>query len=171
MIFPILKLAYFYSQLTLTFTQCISFLVWYNNRIIFFMEQYPIPQFIEQEGKVAFFISFRQFFYLVGAGIICFFLYFALPRPLFFLFSILVFIVAAALAFITINGAPLINILLNSVGFAASSKNYVWKKKESLYPFKTIKRVEIKKINEGSILKAQQGRLRKMKTGVELKTK
>ena len=44
------------------------------------MEQYPIPQFIEQEGKIAFFISFRQFFYIVGAGAICFILYFALRQ-------------------------------------------------------------------------------------------
>lgn len=135
------------------------------------MEQYPIPQFIEQEGKIAFFISFRQFFYLVGAGLICFFLYFALPRFLFYMATIIIFSVAAGLAFITVNGAPVINILLNSVGFASSSKNYVWKKKESLYPFKTIKRIEIKKIEDGAVLKAQQGRLRKMRTEVELKTK
>ena len=37
-----------------------------------FMEQYPIPQFIEAESKIRFLISFRQFFYLVGAGVACF---------------------------------------------------------------------------------------------------
>jgi hypothetical protein len=127
------------------------------------MEQYPIPQFIDQEGKIAFFISFRQFFYLVGAGVICFLLYFVLP---FYFFAI-----AGGLAFITINGAPVINILLNSVGFAAGSKNYVWQKKESPFPFKTIKKVEIRKIEEGPLLRVQQSRLKKIHTEVELKTK
>ena len=135
------------------------------------MEQYPIPQFIEQEGKIAFFISFRQFFYLVGAGVICFLLYFVLPRFLFVIFSAIIIIATIGLAFITINGAPVINILLNSFGFAIGSKNYVWKKKESPYPFKTIKRVQIKKIEEGPILKTQQSRLKKIHTEVELKTK
>lgn len=135
------------------------------------MEQYPIPQFIEQEGKIAFFMSFRQFFYLVGAGVLCFLLYFVLPRFLFVIFSIIISVCAVGLAFITINGAPVINILLNSFGFATGSKNYVWKKKESPYPFKTIKRVEIKKIEEGPALKIQQSRLRKIHTEVELKTK
>ena len=92
------------------------------------MEQYPIPQFIEQEGKIAFFISFRQFFYIVGAGTICFLLYFVLPRFLFIIFSVLIGISAICLAFITVNGAPIINVLLSSLGFAAGSKNYVWKK-------------------------------------------
>ncbi|MCX6719524.1 MAG: PrgI family protein, partial [Candidatus Staskawiczbacteria bacterium] len=63
------------------------------------MEQYPIPQFIEQEGKIAFFISFRQFFYLVGAGGACFILYFILPKVLFLLLAPLIFIGTLILAF------------------------------------------------------------------------
>src|SRR3989338_7688985 len=125
------------------------------------MEQYPIPQFIEQEGKIAFFISFRQFLYLVGAGIICFFLYFLLPRFLFFISAFIVGAVASLLAFVTINGAPLINIILSSFGFTLSSKNYVWQKKESPYPFKTVKRIEVRKIEEGPVLKTQESRLKK----------
>ena len=60
------------------------------------MERYPIPQFIEAEGKIAFFISFRQFFYLLGAGVICFILYWILPRVLFYLISCIIFIAKAA---------------------------------------------------------------------------
>lgn len=135
------------------------------------MEQYPIPQFIEQEGKIAFFISFRQFFYLVGAGAICLFLYFVLPKFLFVISSVIVAVSAVVLAFVTINGTPIINVLLMSLGFAAGSKNYVWQKKESSYPFKTIKRVEIRKIEEGPVLEVQQSRLKKIQTDIQLKTK
>jgi len=135
------------------------------------MEQYPVPQFIEQEGKIAFFLSFRQFFYLVGAGVICFFLYYILP---FFLFVIVSFLVgggAVALAFVTINGVPVLNLLLSSIGFATGGKNYVWKKKESLYPFKPVERTQIKKLDQGPVLQAQQSQLKKIKTDVELRTK
>ena len=135
------------------------------------MEQYPIPQFIEQEGKIAFFISFRQFFYLVGAGVICFILYYILPKILFVIFSVIVAVSAIVLAFVTINGTPIVNTLLMSLGFAAGSKNYIWQKKESPYPFKTIKRVEIRKIAEGPVLKVQESRLKKIHTEVELETK
>ncbi len=135
------------------------------------MEQYPIPQFIEQEGKIAFFISFRQFFYLVGAGVVCFILYFILPFFLFIILAVPIFLGAAALAFISINGMPLLNILLNTIGFAAGTKNFTWKKKESPYPFKSVKRARIEKIDEGPVLKAQTSRLRKIHTDVELRTK
>lgn len=136
------------------------------------MEQYPIPQFIEQEGKIAFFISFRQFFYLLAAGVVCFILYFIL-KP-FFLFAIvgsIVAITAVVLAFVTVNGMPIADIILSSFGFLLGSKNYTWKKKESDYPFKSIKRVKLQKIEEGPVLKAQESRLKKIHSQVELRTK
>ena len=135
------------------------------------MEQYPIPQFIEQEGKIAFFISFRQFFYLVGAGAACFMLYWLLPSFLFWLAAPVIIITAVLLAFVTINGVPVINTIFSSFGFLTGTKNYTWKKKESPYPFKTIKRAAIKKIEEGPVLSAQQSRLRKTRTQVELRAK
>jgi hypothetical protein len=136
------------------------------------MEQYPIPQFIEQEGKIAFFISFRQFFYLVGAGAVCFILYFILkPFFLFILASLIIMGGAAILAFVQINGVPIINIIFASIGFMAGGKDYTWKKKESPYPFKPIKRTQIKKIEQGPVLQAQKSMLRKTHTDVELRTK
>jgi hypothetical protein len=135
------------------------------------MGQYPVPQFIEQEGKIAFFISFRQFFYLVGAGVICWILYYILPRFLFYIVSIFIGGGAVAISFVSINGIPLLDMILASIGFASRGKNYTWKKKESPYPFKTIKKIEIKKIDQGPVLKAQESQLRKTRTAVELKTK
>ena len=135
------------------------------------MEQYPIPQFIEQESKIAFFISFRQFFYLVGAGVACFFLYFVLHRVLFYLVAIVIFIVMSILAFGMVNGMPILNIILGSIGFSMSGKDYTWKKKESPYPFKPISRTQIKKINQGPVLQAQISQLRQTKTQIDLKTK
>ncbi len=135
------------------------------------MNQYPIPQFIEQEGKIAFFISFRQFFYLVAAGIACFFLYWVMPRTLFYLTAPVLFIVAAILAFATINGTPIVTVLLGAIGFSMGGKNYTWKKKESPYPFKHMSRTQIRKIEKGPVLQAQTSQLRKIKTDVELRTK
>jgi hypothetical protein len=135
------------------------------------MEQYPIPQFIEAEGKIAFFISFRQFFYLVGAGVVCFFLYFVLPTTLFYAVSGIVFVIAIILAFVQVNGLPIINIIIGAIGFSMGGKNYTWKKKESPYPFKPMKRAQIKKIERGPVLQAQTSQLKKTRTAIELRTK
>jgi hypothetical protein len=135
------------------------------------MEQYPVPQFIEQEGKIAFFLSFRQFFYLGGATAICFILYYILPEFIFYVAATFIIVIAVALSFITINGVPILNTILASIGFATGGKNYTWKKKESPYPFKTIKRATVKKIDQGPVLKAQESQLKKIRTAVELKTR
>ena len=91
---------------------------------------------------------------------------------LFFVVGPALFIGAGVLAFVTVDGMPIMNMLLSSVGFASGSKNYTWKKKESPYPFKTIKRAPIKKVEEKeTVLKTQQSRLKKIHTDVELRTK
>jgi len=135
------------------------------------MEQYPIPQFIEAEGKIAFFISFRQFFYLVGAGVVCFFLYFILPGFLFYVVAFIIFVGMAILAFGTVNGMPILNIILGAIGFSMGSKDYTWKKAESPYPFKPIKRTQIRRIEQGPVLQAQTSQLKKTKTTIEMRTK
>lgn len=135
------------------------------------MEQYPIPQFIEAESKIAFFISFRQFFYLVGAGMACFFLYFILPRFLFILLAPIIAIGTIILAFATVNGVPILNMILGAIGFSMGGKNYTWQKKESPYPFKPIARTQIQKIDRGPVLQAQTSQLKKIKTQVDMKTK
>jgi len=135
------------------------------------MEQYPIPQFIEQEGKIAFFISFRQFFYLVGAGVVCFFLWFILPKFLFYIFAIIIFVAAIVLGFVTINGVPILNMILGAIGFSMGGKSYTWKKKESPYPFRPIKTTHIKRLEQAPVLQAQTSQLKKTRTQIELKTK
>lgn len=135
------------------------------------MEQYPIPQFIEADSKIAFFISFKQFFYLIGAGVICFFMYFLLPRFLFYFLSFIVFVGAVILAFATINGTPILNVILSSIGFSMGGKNYTWKKKESPYPFKPIVRTQIRKIEQGPVLQAQASQLKRMHTNLETRAK
>lgn len=135
------------------------------------MEQYPIPQFIEQEGKISSFLSFRQFFYLVGAGAACFLLYFILPSFLFYIVALIIAVVAVALAFGTINGTPLLNILLGAIGFSIGGKDYTWKKKESPYPFKPIQRTQIKKLDQGPVLQAQSSQLKATRTKIEMRTK
>ena len=135
------------------------------------MQQYPIPQFIEQESKMSAFISFRQFFYLVGAGVVCFFLYFILPLVLFYIIGAIIFIATTILAFGTISGTPILNVILGSIGFSMGNKDYTWKKKESPYPFKPIKRTQIRKIDQGPVLQAQTSQLKRTRTQIEMRTK
>lgn len=136
------------------------------------MEQYPVPQFIEEESKMAFFLTVKQFVYLVIAGAIIFILYITLPFFIFVIASIVIAGVAGSFGFLKFDGVPVLTIILNSFGFITGTKNYTWRKKESLYPFKTIRKAEIRKIEEDKSLKiGQKSGLKTLKTKVELHTK
>lgn len=136
------------------------------------MEQYAVPQFIEEESKIVSFLTTRQFVYLVVAGAIIFLLYSVLPFSLFIIAALVVGGGTIGLAFYKIDGMPVLSIILNSIGFMGSSKNYTWKKKESLYPFKTIQKATLKPIVEEKKLGlSRSSGLKKLRTQVELKTK
>lgn len=92
--------------------------------------QYSIPQFIEEEGKIIFFLTFRQFFLLVGGGAVCLLLYYILPFWLFAILSIVIMLMVAAIAFLKIGNESIIKVLLHFIGFSLAKKNYIWKKKE-----------------------------------------
>jgi hypothetical protein len=77
------------------------------------MAQYPIPQFIEEEGKIVFFLTFRQFFLLVGGGLACLGLYFFLPFTFFVMGSIVIGGLAMAIAFVKINNMSIPAIVLS----------------------------------------------------------
>ena len=79
--------------------------------------------------------------------------------------------IMAILAFGTVDGMPILNTIMGSIGFSLGGKDYTWKKKESPYPFKSIKRTQIRKIDEGPVLQAQVSQLKRTKAQVELNTK
>ena len=76
------------------------------------------------------------------------------------------------MAFGKINGAPVVSVLFSSVSFLSGKKNYTWQKKESLYPFKTVQKAPVKKIEDQKVLGiGQKSNLKKLRTTVELKAK
>ena len=138
--------------------------------------QYTVPQFIEAEAKILGPLTFKQTLYLVGAGVIVFFLYFSLAKVNFFAFILVtVFLVGLALAFafLKIGGYSFSILLKNFFSFFVSSKIYLWGKKIS--PPKIIQKKEKPKkeeITEEPTLKiVEKSHLRKLSTYIETATK
>lgn len=88
--------------------------------------QFQVPQFIETEDKIVGPFTLRQFAYVGGAGIISFIFYFTVEFWVWILFSIILVPLAAALAFIKIEGRPLVHILLSAFNFYWKPQTYVW---------------------------------------------
>lgn len=134
--------------------------------------QYPIPQFIEAEGKIIFFLTFKQFFMLIGGGAICAVVYLLLPFQLFVIAALLVMGLTGTVAFVKLDGVSVVTILFNFLGFTVGSKVYTWKKKEATYPFKIQKKPElanIENIQEVAPAKMQPSKLNDIKKLIETK--
>lgn len=133
------------------------------------MARYRVPKFIEKEPKIIGPMTFKQFVYIGIAGLASAILYFILPLVPFILVVILLFAVAIALAFITIGGKSLPEILLHSVSFLFSSKIYLWKQKQSTP--KVIKqkkqKPQKKETNQSPLRMTQKSRLKEMETKIK----
>jgi hypothetical protein len=89
--------------------------------------QYQVPQFIETEDKVVGPFSLRQFAYVGVAALVCAIAYFFLQLWVFVIVAIVLLGGAGALAFVKINGQPLVKVVTAAAGFYWKPQTYVWK--------------------------------------------
>lgn len=131
--------------------------------------RFQVPQFIEQEAKIAGPFNFKQFVLLVLAGTSVVVLYIVLAKTNFFLFvvgGVTAFGVAISLGFVSVNGKTLPTLLADFMSFSVSPKIYLWRKKE--LPPKIIWKkgqTAAKKKNEeetAALKVAEKSRLKKM---------
>ena len=88
--------------------------------------QFQVPQFIEVEDKIVGPLTIKQFGYVAGAVGLSFFLFFTVSTWLWFIFSIILVGAAAGLAFVKINGQPLIRVGFSAFSFYWQPQTYVW---------------------------------------------
>jgi len=86
---------------------------------------FQVPQFIETEDKIIGPLTIRQFLYFAVAGGILFFI---LELALWLFFAVTLITIAAAFAFIKVNGRPLSVAFLSALSFYWSPRFYLWQK-------------------------------------------
>jgi len=94
--------------------------------------QFQVPQFIETEDKVVGPFSLRQFIYVGVGGVISAMLYFVLQTWLFAIFSFFIMSVAVALAFVRVQGRPLVKVVTSAASFYWNPQIYVWKSERTV---------------------------------------
>ena len=91
--------------------------------------QFIVPKFIEMEDKVIGPLTWRQFLYVAGAGIILIFLWYNLKLFYFIISAIIVGFVAFLFAFYKPQGRPFSVHLKNAINYLLQPKLYIWKKR------------------------------------------
>jgi len=139
--------------------------------------RFNVPQFIEHETKVVGPLTFKQFIFIGGAGVLCFILYYSVPFSIFLAASVILGGTGTALAFLKIGGMSLPSILANFLKFSITPRIYIWKKREQpgIRVYKREEKTSPAKAarNEEELpLKiAEKSRLKRLHTQIETKTK
>lgn len=91
--------------------------------------RFQLPQFIETETKLVGPLTLRQFLWVAGGVSILFLLFMTLgPGLLFFVAGIPVIALFGALAFLQIEGIPLVNYVTYLLSYLLNPKRYIFRK-------------------------------------------
>jgi len=104
--------------------------------------KYQIPQFIEMEAKIVGPFTLKQFGYIVIPFAFGFFLSLFLKFTTVIIFTMPVFILSLALAFLKINEIPFPKYLIGLVKFSFQHKIYIFKKDKEIFEMFNTKKLE-----------------------------
>ncbi len=90
--------------------------------------EFQVPQFIDQKPKIVGFLTLVQFLYLAGAAGISFLAFQIFNFFLWIFLSVIVFVVAAALAFVKVNGQDMIMLVRSAFSYFWQPKIYTWQR-------------------------------------------
>ena len=92
--------------------------------------RFQLPQFIETEIKIVGPFTLQQFLWIAGGAAFVFLLYMLVKGLLFFVFAIPIAGIFLALAFLKIDGVPLIVYASYSLSYFTNPKKYIFKKED-----------------------------------------
>lgn len=88
--------------------------------------QFQVPQFIETEDKIVGPLTLKQFVYVAIAAGVSFLLFFIVATWLWFVLTVFLATIAFSLAFIKINGQPMVRVMFSAAKFFWQPQTFVW---------------------------------------------
>jgi hypothetical protein len=94
--------------------------------------QFEVPQFIEIEDKIFGPLTWRQFLYVGGGGLMTVVLFLTTPFILFLILGVPIGALAFALAFYPVNNRPFSHLLEAMWNFFSRTREYHWQRKQEI---------------------------------------
>ena len=96
--------------------------------------KYQLPQFIETEVKLIGPFTLKQFLWIAAGTSMTFVLFLTVSGLLFIVLAIPIIAVSLALAFVKVEGAPLINYIAHMLSFYINPKKYLYTNEQNSNP-------------------------------------
>jgi hypothetical protein len=110
------------------------------------MQRYKIPKFLEREIKFFNLLTFKQLVILGSIALVLFVLYYIVPKSFFIFLAAITVLTVFSMVAIKVEGVPLPQFLIQSIGFFITSRKYFWQKKELPNPI--VKPIKLKRGSE-----------------------
>jgi len=94
--------------------------------------QFEVPQFIEIEDKIFGPLTWRQFLYMGGGGLMAAVMFLTMPFVVFVVVGIPLGAIAFALAFFPVNNRPFSDFLGSMYSYATKQKVYHWRQSQDV---------------------------------------
>lgn len=95
--------------------------------------QFKVPQFIEREAKIIGPLTFKQFLFIGGGGVLIFILYSTLASinfTLFLMITMVIGLMAFSFALLKVEGHPMLSVFAGLINFLSSPRIYLWERKK-----------------------------------------
>jgi hypothetical protein len=106
-------------------------------------QQFQVPQFIEHEARLIGPLSVKQTVVLGLLGAVLFIFWFLAEKWLFFLLAFPFSLIALLIAFMKINGRPVLDFFTAFLSFFVSPQLFIWQKRELERASKRSKKGEV----------------------------
>lgn len=106
-------------------------------------QQFQVPQFIERESRLIGPFTVKQSALLGAGGATLFILWFIVVKWLFFLLAFPIVLAFIFIAFMRVNGRPLLDFIGSFFSFFISPQLYIWQKR-----METLEKAKKKKMKE-----------------------
>ena len=92
-------------------------------------QQFQVPQFIGHEGRLIGPLTLKQSTLIGGGGAVLFVLWFIVEKWLFFLLAFPIALAFILIAFLKVNGRPVLDFIGSFFSFFISPQLYIWQKR------------------------------------------
>ncbi len=106
-------------------------------------QQFQVPQFIEHEARLIGPLSVKQTVVLGLLGAVLFIFWFLVEKWLFFLLAFPFSLIALLIAFMKVNGRPVLDFFTAFFSFFVSPQLFIWQKRELARASRRSKRGEV----------------------------
>lgn len=106
-------------------------------------QQFQVPQFIEHEARLIGPLTVKQTAVLGLLGAMLFILWFLVEKWLFFLLAFPLALVTFFIAFLRINGRPILDFFMSFFSFFVSPQLFIWQKRTPAQASKRSKRDQV----------------------------